>query len=105
METIPVIVEETDEPQSGTLGGVLTPRSRTKEIDTGKLRQSISRLSEQISGIFADIKKVGDFQLKQIQLSVEITAEGGVALVGIANAKAGAKGAITLTFAEPTSTE
>ncbi len=100
MSTISVVVEETDEPQSGTLG-VLTPGSRIKEIDTDKLRQSVSKLSEQISGIFADIKKVSEFQLKQVQLSVEISAEGGVALIG--TAKAGVKGAITLTFSEPES--
>ena len=95
MTTIPVVVEETTDPQSGTLG-VLTPGSRIKEINANKIRQSVSQLSEQISGIFADIKKVGDFQLKEVQLSVEITTEGGVAIIGVA--KAGVKGAITLTF-------
>ena len=101
MATIPITIEETTEPQSGTLGGVLTPGSRIKEIDADKLRQSVSKLSEQISGISADITKVGDFQLKDVQLSVEISAQGELLLIG----KARIKGAITLTFSEPTSPE
>jgi hypothetical protein len=95
MSTIPVAFDATDEPASGTLG-VLTPKTRVRPIDADKLQQSLSALTGQISGLFQDIKAVGDFRLKEVQVAVEISAEGGVAL--IANAKAGAKGAITLTF-------
>ena len=95
MKTIPVVVEETNETGSGTLG-VLTPGTVIKNIDADKIRQSLSDLSGQISGILQDIKAVGDFKLKEVQLSVQIGAEGGVALIGTAKAKA--EGAITLTL-------
>ncbi|UCE06734.1 MAG: hypothetical protein JSW07_01450 [bacterium] len=95
MDNIPVIFEETAEITPGTLG-VLTPDRIMKEIDSDKIRESFSKLSKQISGLFQEIKNVGDFTLREVQLSVEITAEGGVALIG--NVKAGTKGAITLTF-------
>ncbi len=95
MPTIPVIVERATEPQSGTLG-VLTSSTRIKEIDADTLRQSFSKLSEQLSTLLHDIKQVGQFKLTEVQLQVEVTAEGGVALIGVA--KAGVSGAITLTF-------
>jgi len=96
MSTIPVIVERETAPQPGTLG-VLTSATQIKEIDTDKIRQSLSKLSEQLSTLLQDIKQVGQFKLKEVQLQVEVTAEGGVALIGVA--KAGVSGAITLTFA------
>ena len=96
MNTLPIIIEDA-EPVSETLdGSILSPEERIKNIDADKIRASISDLSEKISQILGDIKSVGDFKLKQVQLGVEISAEGGVALIG--TAKAGAKGAITLTF-------
>jgi hypothetical protein len=69
-----------------------------KEIDAGKLKQSLTDLSGKLSGLFDDIKAVGEFNLKTVQLSVKISAEGGVALV--ATGKVGASGTITLTFSQ-----
>jgi len=105
MPTIPVVVESDDiRPPSpnrdGTLS-VLTPESsgsRIREMDVDKLRESLSQLSENAAMIFQNMKQVGDFRLKEVQLQVEVTAEGGFALIG--TAKAGVKGAITLTFKE-----
>ena len=95
MATIPVIVGQGDENEEGHLG-VLTPGTRLKNLDIDKLRESITNLSDQISSILQNVKKIGDFRLNQVQVSVEISAEGGVALIG--SAKAAAKGAIVLTF-------
>lgn len=95
MSTIPVIVEDTTS-RPGTLSGGTLSDAGKKNIDTEKLRNSLSELSGQISEILQDIKNVGDFKLREVNLSVEISAEGGVALIG--TAKAGAKGAISLTF-------
>lgn len=95
MSTIPIVFDENVESPSGTLG-VLTPGTIIKHVDADKIRQSLADLSGQISGILQDIKAVGDFKLKEVQLSVQIGAEGGVALIGTAKAKA--EGAITLTF-------
>lgn len=95
MATIPVFMESDNNPAAGTLS-VLNPRPVIKEMDAGKIRESLTQLSAQLSGLFQDIKHVGAFQLTQVQLQVGVTAEGGVALIGVA--KAGVSGTITLTF-------
>ena len=90
MNTIPILFEQgLQQPETGTLG-VLTPKTERviEEIDADKIKQSLSELSSKLSDMFQDIKTVGNFKLQTIQLSVEISAEGGVSLV--ANAKAGA---------------
>ncbi len=95
MDTIPIICESVSDSKSGNLG-LLTPQTVIKQVDAGKIRQSMESLTNKISTMLDDIKAVGNFKLKEITLSVEINAEGGVSL--IANAKAGIKGAIQLTF-------
>lgn len=95
MTFIPIVVEESLDTQSETLG-VLTQSVRIKEVDSDKIRQSLSQLAEELSTIFNEIKQVGAFRLKEIHIQVDVTAEGGIALVG--TAKAGVKGAIALKF-------
>lgn len=103
MSTIPIVVaeEEKAKPKSGTLGGgTKSPKTgiKIKHIDTEVLRASLGTLSTQISEVLPSIKKeFGEFKLKEVQLQVEVSAEGGVALIG--TAKAGTSRAITLTFA------
>ena len=98
MSKIPVITApaHATEPRPGTLG-ILEPESMITELDTDRLKASLAGLSAQIGEVLSDIRAVGDFKLKEVKVSVEISAEGGVALIG--SAKAGAKGAIELTFA------
>ncbi len=43
---------------------------------------SLADLSGKISQILQDIKNVGDFKLKKVELGVEISAQGGVSLIG-----------------------
>ena len=99
MATIPIVFEvssgETLQSKSQMLG-LLTERNVIKEVDVDKIRKSLSNFSEHISSIFKDIKNIGDFKLKEIQLAIEISVEGGVALIG--NVKAGTKGTVNLTF-------
>lgn len=68
-----------------------------KEFDSDKLKESLANLTTQLNTLFADIKQVGAFQLQQVQIQVEISAEGEILLIG----KAGVKGAVTLTFSPP----
>jgi len=103
-DQISVIVEEEDEAYLSydalgptTRGPLEGGRARSKAIDVARLRESFAGLSAQVSTILQDVKKVGDFELKQVQLQVEISSEGGVHLVG--TLKAGVRGAITLTSA------
>ena len=103
MEEIPVLLE-LPAPQSRgsniiahTLGGeAATLQTKLQRLDAAKLKESLGKLTGQISELFQEIQRVGDFQLASVEVSVEITAEGGVALIG--QLKAGAKGAITLKF-------
>ena len=101
MNTIPVIIDTDDKQNAvreGSLGTMRKKESKRNitQMNVSALKHSISQLSENISEIFQDIKRVGDFKLKEIQLQAEITAEAGFAIV--ANAKAGTKGVFLLTF-------
>ena len=79
----------------GALAG-LGGESRLTEMDTQVLRKALADFSGEIGEALRDIRAVGEFRLKEVQISVEISAEGGISLIG--SAKAGAKGAVNLTF-------
>ena len=99
MDTILVRVEAA--PEKGPYDAVLGPPlgiETLREIQVDKLRESFSSLSKNISQILQDIRAIGAYRLKEVQLEVEISSEGGVHLIG--SLKAGAKGAIKLTFSE-----
>ncbi len=96
MSTLSVLVDGETKSTAGTLGPARGGAGETvKDISIEKLRTSLAGLSGQISEILQDIKRVGDFNLKTVQIEVAISAEGGFVLIG----KAGVKGAVTLTFA------
>jgi hypothetical protein len=71
--------------------------SRIVSFNTDQLAASLRDLTGELGKIFADLQRVGGFELNQVQVGLEISAEGGFNLIG--SAKAGGKGAITLTFA------
>jgi hypothetical protein len=98
MANITVVVDEDTQPRSGTLGGSVLGSSgrRVQELGVETLKASLGALSGQLGDIFSGIRQVGDASLKEIQVSVEINAEGGVSLIG--TAKSGISGAITLKF-------
>lgn len=89
-----ILIEENGKEKEGTLGRTRSKNQVIKEIADDKLRDSLTSLSAQLSELLTDIKQVGEFKLQQVQMGVEVTAEGGFVLVG----KAGIKAAITLTF-------
>ena len=102
MATIPVLYSNsqteipTEEMEELTLGGGdrgTSPTVRDMPVET--LKTSMSQLSSHLGQILSDVKKVGDFKLQEVTLTVEVSAEGKVILVG----KTGIKGGITLKFA------
>lgn len=95
MSSLPVLLAPANESVPGTLG-VLGRKPEITEIESSKLRNALGKLALEISGVLQDVKQVGEFKLKEVQVGVEITAEGGVAMIG--SFSAGAKGAMTLTF-------
>jgi hypothetical protein len=69
-------------------------------LNTEELAASLRELTGELGKLFGDIRRVGGFELQEVQVGLEISAEGGFSLIG--SAKAGGKGAITLTFAPDT---
>jgi hypothetical protein len=82
MVTLPVLVEPVSSPDPGTLGPGATFGSKLAAIDVDRLRRSIGELTGGVAALFEDIETVGHYRLKEVQVSLEITAEGGVALIG-----------------------
>ena len=103
--TISVVLGPGDPPaeilEEATLGtrGLMRRLSGPVEISVDTLRASLAKLTTNLSTLLADLKAVGGFELAEVQVAVELTAEGGVNLIG--NLTAGAKGAIQLTFKPP----
>jgi len=98
METIPFLVSLPDEDEQ--VKGIFSPETDivVRDLPTERLRENLNKVCLGIASMLDDVKKVGDFKLKEVTIQVEVTAEGGIELVG--TAKLGGKGAITLTFAE-----
>lgn len=102
MSKIPVLVAEPDVPREAsreaTLGGTLAGGTKRgtvlREVEISKLKNSAKALTEQLAQVFADLKAVGDFKLAEVTVSVEVSAEGNVLLIG----KAGISGGIELKF-------
>ena len=101
MSKIQVIVEGQSTAEGGRLGGGILQggTSTIKELSTETLKKSLGQLSSSLSEIFDDLRTVGNAELSQVQVEVEINAEGGGSLIG--TAKAGISGAISLTFDIP----
>jgi hypothetical protein len=99
METIPFLVTlpEEDEQEVKGIFSSDTPIV-VRDLPTEKLRENLNKVCQGVATMLKDVKQVGGFQLKQVTIQVEVSAEGGVELVG--TAKLGGKGAITLTFSE-----
>ena len=72
-----------------------------KKVSVKKLENKMSEFLRVISGLLSRVQKQvpksSGIQLDEIELSVEISGEGEVKLLGT-GAKAGTKGAITLKF-------
>ena len=66
------------------------------QVDINVLQRSLNQLSEDVGELLANAPTSEGFRLKQVTVGVEISAEGGVTLIGTLTA--GAKAAVTLTF-------
>lgn len=72
---------------------------RVAEVPIDKLRESLRAVSTSFLESLSDVSAVGRFRLKEVTVKVEVSAEGGIRLIG--SASASAKGAIELKFVEP----
>ena len=99
METIPFLVSLPEEEQQ--VKGIFSPNDTeiaVRDLPVDRLRENLNMVCQGFASVFNDVKRVGHFQLKEVSIQVEVTAEGGIELIG--TAKLGGKGAITLTFSE-----
>jgi hypothetical protein len=69
------------------------------DVDLTSLKANLAKLTRDLSELFAAQPTDSAFSLTQIEVGVEITAEGGVNLIG--SMTAGAKASISLTFERP----
>ena len=76
-----------------------TAEAVIERIPVSKLRANLHAVCSNVVEVLKDIKKVGDFELSEVTLQVEVGAEGGIALIGTANVSS--SGAISLTFKKP----
>ncbi|CAK7287851.1 Pepco domain-containing protein [Streptomyces misionensis] len=87
-------------PGSGDMGifGNRGEDTSVRRIPTTVLRENLQRTVDALQEVLASLTVPEDgMRLRQAQVSFEITATGGIAVVGT-SAQVGAKGAITLTF-------
>lgn len=96
-----VSIDDTEKPTgSGEMGifGRRDENPSVRRIPTTVLRDNLQRTVDTLQQVLAGLDvPEGGMSLQQAQVSFEITATGGIAIVGT-SAQVGAKGAITLTF-------
>jgi len=101
MNTIPFVVslpdKNAEDDEMGLFGRFRSDAPvGLQNIPADRLKENLVKVSSTVMGILKDIQEVGQFNLKEVTLAVEISAEGGVSLIG--TSKFGGKGAITLKF-------
>ena len=89
-KTLPFVVEVDTKGGSGI--GVA-------DIPVERLRASLKEATGALAEVFEDIWQVGNFQLNEVTIGLEVSAEGGVQFIG--SAKVGGKGSISLKFVPP----
>ena len=95
---LPILVSANTE--EGSTKGIFTSRDVAilKRVDVDQLRANLKQVCDGMVEVLRDIRAVGELKLKSVQIGIEISAEGGVTLIGTATV--GGKGAITLTFGD-----
>ena len=101
MDVIPFLVEVPEDPSLRDVKSFLTDARHValREIPVSKLRENLAKVSNALMQVLMDIKSVGDFELSEVEVKVEISAEGGVQFIG--SSKIVGKGAIGLKFTRP----
>ena len=69
---------------------------RSIAVPVDVLKTNLANATAGLAAAFQDIVEVGRFELQEVEIGVEVGAEGGVEFIGTATASG--KAAITLTF-------
>lgn len=76
-----------------------SPQRERKPIKTAELKQQMSEFVAGVEDLFEEAEpKSGKIQLDEIELTVEVNAEGEVSLWGLGGTSVGGSAAITLKF-------
>lgn len=98
--TLPFLVTADDPDDVDVMGGMFRRANAdvvVREIPIGPLRASIRATVQAVRSLFDDVDDMqGPVRLREAQVGLEVSASGGVNLIG--TAQVGATGAITLVF-------
>nr|WP_042193410.1 hypothetical protein [Kibdelosporangium sp. MJ126-NF4]CEL20760.1 hypothetical protein [Kibdelosporangium sp. MJ126-NF4] len=93
-----VSIDETEE-TSGSKGIFSDKEPKVRRIPVDVLKENLTRTVGTLREMFDEIADgTGKLPLKTAQITFEVTATGGITLVG--TAQVAGKGAITLTFGD-----
>ncbi|WP_327683453.1 Pepco domain-containing protein [Kitasatospora sp. NBC_00458] len=101
-----VSIDDTERERSAAVGekGLFGRRdgapgeASVRSIPVSVLRENLQRTVDGLQAVLGELRvPEGGMPLKQAQVAFEVTASGGITLVGT-SAQVAAKGAITLTF-------
>jgi hypothetical protein len=92
-ETISILVSDADPTKGIFRDGRVLPL----EIPVERLKASLSDLVAKLTSATSElVAKADGFSLKELEVSIEITSEGGINLIG--SVKAGGNASLKLTF-------
>lgn len=97
LKELPIIITAPNERFEQTKG-IFTPNAEAivENVPLEALSKNLNSVCGGVCEALSNLTAVGDFALKEVSIQVEISAQGGVNLIGTANV--GGKGAITLKF-------
>lgn len=90
LKTLPILVDV-----GGKGGGAVG----IAEIPIATLRENLKSATALLSEVLRDVREVGSYELSELAVGVEITAEGGIQFIG--TTKVSGSGSITLKFRKP----
>ena len=95
MEFVDVVVSETEDGEGQKAIGSAS-EAVVRRVPLKTLNKNLRTLAAQDLEAFKDLPEVGPYKLREVALQVEVSASGGVALIGTACVSG--RGAITLKF-------
>lgn len=92
-----LVVLVVPEAHAAGIGDYLT----RKEISVDTLNTNMKAFTGKLGALLDHIPRVGDYDLSEVTINVNISAGGELQLVGVARGKGEVSGGITLTFKKP----
>ena len=97
---LPFLVLDDDSADTETMGGLFHRGEATialREIPAAVLKASLKRTISMLNSVLSEVADESPgMRLQEVQIGIEVSASGGIALIG--TAQAGTTGAITLVF-------